>query len=90
MTRWIAIALLAGLVPSVALAQTPKPKTHLLIYKTEQAAERHCSKDTVVWASTSSHRLYLPGDPHFAHTKGGYACEAEAKKLGYHGPTAHS
>jgi hypothetical protein len=88
MTRFLLCALMISLISSVALAQTPKK--HLLIYKTEHDAQVHCDKDPVVWASTKSHLLYLPGDKHYAHTRGGYACESEARALGYHGPTAHS
>jgi hypothetical protein len=88
MTRFLIDAVMISLISSVALAQTPKK--HLLIYKTEHDAQQHCSNDTVVWASTKSHLLYLPGDKHYAHTRGGYACESEARALGYQGPTAHS
>jgi hypothetical protein len=87
MTRLIASALLVGLMSSVALGQTPKK--HLLIYRTEHDARQHCHNDTVVWANTSSHALYLPGD-HHAHTHGGFACESKARALGYRAPTAHA
>jgi hypothetical protein len=88
MTRSVTFAVLASLISSVALAQTPAK--HLLVYKSKQDAQRHCGQDTVVWASTSSHRLYLPGDKHYGRTRGGYVCESEARKLGYRGPTAHT
>ncbi len=48
-----------------------------------------CPNDQVVWVSTTTHTLYLPRDRHYAHTHGGYACEAQARALGYHGPTTH-
>jgi hypothetical protein len=88
MTRLVLCALVVGLIAPLAAAQTPKK--HLLIYKKEQDAQRHCADDHVVWASTKSHLLYLPGDKHYAHTHGGYVCEGEARAAGYHGPTAHS
>jgi len=88
MTRFITCAVLVGLMSSVALGQTTKK--HLLIYKTEHGAQTHCDNDTVVWANTKSHQLYLPGDKHYGHTRGGYACESKAHAAGYHGPTAHS
>jgi len=88
MTRLVACALSLSLIASVAAAQTP-PK-HLHLFRTEHDARRHCGKDTVVWASTTTHRLYLPGDKHYGHTHGGYACEAAARALGYHAPTAHA
>jgi hypothetical protein len=44
----------------------------------------------IVWADTRSHRLHLPGDHHFAHTHGGFACESEAIARGYRAPTTHT
>jgi hypothetical protein len=88
MSRLIACALLVGILPSLAEADTPKKRFH--IYKTEYDAQRHCGSDPVVWASTKSHLLYLPSDKHYAHTHGGYVCEPEARAAGYHGPMAHS
>lgn len=88
MTRSVACALVLSLIASVAPAQTPQK--HLHLFKTEHDARRHCGKDTVVWASTTTHQLYLPGDKHYAHTHGGFACEAAARALGYRGPTAHA
>jgi hypothetical protein len=88
MTRSVAGALVLSLIASVAAAQTP-PK-HLHLFKSEHDARRHCGKDTVVWASTTTHQLYLPGDKHYAHTHGGFACEAAARALGYRGPRAHA
>ena len=66
------------------------PKKHLLIYRTEQDARQHCPFDQLVWANTASHTLYLPGDKHYGHTHGGYACEWEGRSIGYKGPTAHA
>jgi hypothetical protein len=66
MSRLIACALLVGILPSLAEADTPKKRFH--IYKTEYDAQRHCGSDPVVWASTKSHLLYLPSDKHYAHT----------------------
>jgi hypothetical protein len=85
------ILVLSGLMICSAWAQDgTAPKKHLLIYRTEQQAGKSCPNDQIVWASTSSHALYLPGDHHYAHTHGGYACESAARAKGYHGPTAHS
>jgi hypothetical protein len=49
-----------------------------------------CPGDRIVWANTATHTLHLRGDHHFAHTKGGFACETEARALGYRGPVAHA
>jgi hypothetical protein len=79
------------LMSSAAFAQSaPPPYKHLLIYRTVQDARMRCPFDEIVWASTTSHALYLPGDKHYAHTHGGYACESEGRALGYRGPTAHT
>lgn len=88
MVRLVTFALLAMSVSSTALAQPPQK--HLLIYRTEHDAKMHCPDDTVVWASTKSHFLYLPGDRHFGHTRGGYVCESKAIAAGYHAPKAHA
>jgi DNA-binding response OmpR family regulator len=56
----------------------------------EHDAGVHCADDKVVWASTKSHLLYLPGDKHYGHTKGGYVCESKAEAAGYHPPKAHT
>jgi hypothetical protein len=88
MTRLVTYALFACLTSSVALGQTPGK--HLLIYRTEHDARRHCHNDNVVWANTRTHALYLPGDEHYAHAHGGYACESKARFIGYRAPTAHA
>jgi hypothetical protein len=43
-----------------------------------------------VWANTRAHTLHLAGDHHYAHTHGGFACQAEARAHGYRGPSAHT
>jgi hypothetical protein len=88
--RFMIAAFSLGLVSSTALAgdATP-PKKHLLIYRTEHSAREHCPNDQIVWANTTLHTLYLPGNAHFGHTRGGYACESEGRAHGYRGPTAH-
>jgi hypothetical protein len=73
MTRLVTYALFVCLTSSVALGQTPRKQ--LLIYRTEHDARRHCHNDTIVWADTKTHALYLPGDDHYAHTHGGYTCD---------------
>ena len=87
MTRLIISALFACLFCSAALAQPPQK--HLLIYRTEQSARDHCKNDTIVWANTRSHALYLPGDRHH-HLHGGYACELMARELHYRAPRTHA
>jgi hypothetical protein len=74
-----------------ALAQTPlAADTHLFIYRTEHSARLHCPSDRIVWADTKTRRLYLPSDPHYEHTQGGFACEKEGRARGYQGPKMHA
>jgi hypothetical protein len=87
MKRLVTYVLFVCLTSSVALGQTPKK--HLLIYRTEHDARRHCHNDTIVWANTKTHALYLLGDQ-YAHTHGGYTCESKARSIGYRAPTAHA
>ena len=54
-------------------------------FKSEQAAQRHCPADTVVWLNTSSGNYVFKGDPWYGHTqRGAYVCKAEADKDGMH------
>jgi len=88
--RFMVAAFGLGLLSSAALAEdATSPKKHLLIYRTEHSARERCPNDHIVWANTALHALYLPGDRHFGHTRGGYACESEGRARGYRGPTAH-
>jgi hypothetical protein len=52
-------------------------------FKSEKAAQRHCSADTVVWLNTSSASYHFKGDPWYGHTqRGTYVCKVEADKDG--------
>ena len=88
MVRVVSLTLLIGVLSSAAFAQPAK--RHLFIFKTEHEAQQHCKSDTVVWADTRTHVLYLPRDRHYGHGHGGYVCEAQARALGYHAPTTHA
>ena len=91
MMRLVVSTSLLFLVSVVALAQDAKPpRGHLVVFRIEQSAREHCPNDRIVWANTTSHTLHLRGDNHFAHTRGGFACEEQAHAHGYRGPTAHT
>lgn len=78
-----------GLLSSSAFAQNSlPPRKHLFIHRTEHAARVSCPNDRVVWANTTSRRLYRPGNLHYGHTPGGFVCESVARANGYKGPTA--
>jgi len=78
-----------ALTKTSAAPQTAAPKKQLRIYRTEHEARANCPDDQIVWASTTSRALYLPGNPHYRHTHGGFVCESVARAKGYRGPTAH-
>jgi hypothetical protein len=52
-------------------------------FKTEQAAQRHCPADTVVWVNKASANYHYKGDPWYGRTRRGtYVCKVEADKDG--------
>jgi hypothetical protein len=91
MLRLITSALLVGVAfTTSAQSAGPHRPGHFFTFKTEHNARLRCPKDRIVWVNTANHTLYLPGDPHYAHTRGAFACEAEARAHGYHPPRAHA
>ncbi|HEY6430710.1 MAG TPA: hypothetical protein VIZ17_01905 [Acetobacteraceae bacterium] len=54
-------------------------------FTTEADAKSHCPSDTVVWGNPGSKVLHVSGSKSYGKTKrGGYMCEGEAMKAGYH------
>ena len=52
-------------------------------FANEQAAQRHCPADSVVWLNTSSANYHFKGDPWYGRTqRGTYVCKVEADKDG--------
>jgi len=91
MMRPAVTMLMLGLLWSGTCAQGAAAVTKPFhIYRTEQGARLDCPDDQIVWASTASHTLYLPGDRHYGHTHGGFVCESAARARGFRGPTAHA
>jgi hypothetical protein len=92
MLRLIASALLIGLLSTAASAQSARTHRpgHLFMFNTEHNARLRCPGGPIVWVNTATHTMHAPGDPHYAHTHGGFACEAEARAHGYHPPRAHA
>jgi len=82
----VILGLLSSGTCAEAVAASKKP---LHIYRTEHGARTDCPGDRILWASTSSQTLYLPGNRHYGHTHGGFVCESAARASGYRGPTAH-
>lgn len=54
------------------------------MFDTEQAAQKHCPNDTVVWLNTNSGIYHLKGERWYGNTKhGAYVCKKEADSAGY-------
>lgn len=76
------LALALGL-PSVSLASRHVDTSAVPQFKTEQAAQRHCPRDTVVWLNTYSGIWHYKGAKYWMNTKyGAFVCEKEARELG--------
>jgi hypothetical protein len=55
----------------------------LTLFTTEDAAQKHCPADTVVWLNTSSGIYHLKGERWYGRTKhGAYVCRKEADAAG--------
>jgi hypothetical protein len=79
------LAIVAAIVPNVALAQptSPQPVAKLTLYKTADSAA--CSGDVAVWVDPDALAYHLKGDPLFGKTRrGGYNCRKQADAAGYH------
>ena len=67
---------------SVALAAAPS--ADITMFTTEQAAQKHCPSDVVVWLNTTSGIYHLKGERWHGLTKhGAYVCKKEADAAGY-------
>ncbi|TMJ68763.1 MAG: hypothetical protein E6G83_04125 [Alphaproteobacteria bacterium] len=63
-----------------ACAQSPEI---LVAFRTEQQAQEHCPKDTVVWVDPQSGGYHLNTSPSYGHAGAGrYACRREAELAG--------
>jgi len=79
---WRAVTALA-LSCAACGGQSP---TVLVAFRTEEQAQSHCPKDTVVWIDAQSAMYYLKGSGSYGRSPGGrYACRDEADKAGMHG-----
>lgn len=55
----------------------------LTLYPTEQQAQKHCPKDTVVWLNLPSGIYHFRGERWYGNTKNGaFVCEQEADQAG--------
>src|SRR5450631_4230974 len=85
-----AILLALSLLASPAHATQHTPKTAVVssgelaqFDSSENAAQRHCPKDTVVWLNTNSGIYHETGMRWYGRTReGAYVCRAEADAAG--------
>lgn len=78
----IFLALSLGL-PSVSLASRHVDTSAVPQFKTEQAAQHHCPRDTVVWLNTYSGIWHYKSAKYWMNTKyGAFVCESEAREKG--------
>jgi hypothetical protein len=55
----------------------------LTLYSTEQKAQQHCPKDTVVWLNLPSGIYHFKGERWYGNTRNGaFVCQEEAEKAG--------
>jgi hypothetical protein len=74
------LVLIALALSCAACGQSP---TVLTAFQTEQQAQTHCPKDTVVWLDAQSGLYYLKGHGSYGRSNAGrYACRAEADAAG--------
>src|SRR5271167_423974 len=81
--RSLGFVLMALAFSCAACRQSP---TVLTAFRTEEQAQAHCPKDTVVWVDPQSGIYYLKGHASYANSNvGRYACRGEADLAGMHG-----
>ncbi|HVV68186.1 MAG TPA: hypothetical protein VHE99_03990 [Gammaproteobacteria bacterium] len=74
--------LLVSLLPA-SYASLPQDTASLTLYTTEQAAQKHCPDDEVVWLNTNSGIWHSRNGRWYGNTKhGSYACKQEAAAAG--------
>ena len=76
------LIILSSLMGNVVLADG-QPTAQLILFSTEQQAQQHCPKDTVVWLNTPTGVYHFKGQRWYANTKSGaFVCQQEADKAG--------
>lgn len=74
-------ALLAALFLSLSLISTQS--FALDLFQSEQAAQRHCPNDIVVWLNIPTGVFHYKGQRYYGRTKNGaYVCKKEAENEG--------
>jgi hypothetical protein len=83
MLRTLALRPVIGsalLLASFALAATDGPLT---VFPSEEQAQQHCPRETVVWLNLPTHIYHFKGMRWYGQTRNGaYVCDKEADKAG--------
>jgi hypothetical protein len=70
---------------SLSCAACGGSPTVLTAFRTEQQAQEHCPKDTIVWVDPQSGTYQLKGHGSYGLSgTGRYACRDEAERAGMH------
>jgi ribosomal protein L37E len=73
-------------VLTVSCAACGHSSNVLTAFRSEEQAQSHCPKDTVVWLDPQSGIYYFKGEgPYGSSNAGRYACRGEADSAGMHG-----
>ena len=76
-------ALTYGQAGTAARSTAGKAAGGFTRYRTEQQAQKHCPKDTVVWLESSSGIYHFKGQRQYGNTNSGaFVCEQEADRAG--------
>jgi hypothetical protein len=78
-------ALLPALALALVLTASSALARELKEFATEEKAQKHCPKDTVVWSEFRGGGLFhAKGSPRYGKTEdGGYLCRKEAEAEGW-------
>jgi hypothetical protein len=77
---------LVSMALALSYAACGQSPTVLTAYRTEEQAQAHCPKDTVVWLDPQSGTYYLKGHGSYGRLNAGrYVCRGEADLAGMHG-----
>jgi len=75
--RLLLLVLFVAFAPAQAEAATPP------VFQSEQAAQRHCPSDTVVWLNLPSGIYHFKGQRYYANTKSdAFVCKRDANQTG--------
>jgi hypothetical protein len=82
MRRLIVLVCAVFLIASPVLAES----SGLVLFPTEEQAQQHCLRDTVVWLNTPSGIYHYKGERWYGATKhGAFVCKREADMEGDRG-----